>query len=117
MPQTIPGVKVTLYLNRDTTATHGFLHEDILRMLAERGIRGASVLRPYAGFGAHHMLHTEGAGPVAGEHLPVLIVFVEEEHRANAVLPELLEMVTDGMVEAHPTQILKIASQPEKVIA
>jgi len=35
----------------------------------------------------------------------------------DAILDELLAMVTDGLIEAHPTTILKNVASPEKVIS
>lgn len=103
-----PATKVTIYLNRDTSSSNGFLHDEILQHLQKNGVHGATVLRPYAGFGIHGRLHKEGAGDVAGLHLPVLICFIEAAQKVEAVLAPLLEMVIDGLVEAHPTEILKI---------
>jgi len=112
-----PALKVTIHLNRDTGAAHGFLPDEILSFLQGSGIEGATVLQPYAGYGAHKQLHTAGAGDVAGLHLPAIIYFVEEQQKVDAILDELLAMVTDGLIEAHPTTILKNVASPEKVIS
>jgi PII-like signaling protein len=112
-----PAFKVTIHLNRDTDTERGFLRDELLRFLQSSGIAGATVLHATAGFGAHHRLHQEGAGAVAGEHLPVVLSFIDTEERVIAILPGLLEMVSDGMVEAHPTHILKRAVSESKVIA
>jgi uncharacterized protein len=110
-------LKVTLHLNSDTSNKDAFLHQDILQFLQRSGIAGATVLHAHAGFGSHHQLHTEGAGPVAGEHLPILISFIDVEERVRAVLPELLAMVSDGLVEMHPVEILKFAATTPKVVS
>jgi uncharacterized protein len=110
-------VKVTVYLNQDTGAEHGFLGDEILRYLQSSRIHGATVYHPHGGFGMHGRLHTSGAGDVAGLHLPVVICFVDTQERVNAVLPALLAMVTDGLVEAHPTEILRHVSTSERVIS
>jgi PII-like signaling protein len=112
-----PALKVTIYLNQDTGSKEGFLHEDILRFLKKRGIDGATVLRAYAGFGAHHMQHRGDAGDIAAEHLPMVVWFIDETTKVRGVLPELLTMVTDGLVEAHPTEVLKNITTAEKVLA
>lgn len=117
MLQAGPAIKVTIHLNQDTGAQHGFLHKEILTFLYEQGIEGATMLRADAGFGTHHRLHTLGAGDVEGLHLPVILYFIEKQDKVDAVLPTLLEMVTDGLVEAHPTQILKNISTAEKVLS
>lgn len=111
--------KVTIYLNKDTGAKHGFLHDEILSYLQSNdvGIGGATVLHAYAGFGSHGRLHKSDEGDISGLHLPVVIFFVEEQAKVSAVLPALLEMVTDGLIEAHPTEILKSVAGSEKVLA
>jgi uncharacterized protein len=117
MLQAGPALKVTIHLNQDTGSTKGFLYEDILRFLKESGIDGATALRAHAGFGAHHRQHREDVGGVAAEHLPMIVYFVDERSKVENILPQLLMMVSDGLVEAHPTEILKNISTPEKVLA
>jgi uncharacterized protein len=114
-----PAMKVTIYLNQDTSSAQGFLHDEILAFLREKGVGvgGATVLRPYAGFGSHGRLHKSDDGDVGGLHLPVVIFFVETTEKVNSILPSLLERVVDGLVEAHPTQILKNITGAEKVIS
>jgi PII-like signaling protein len=117
MLQAGPALKVTVHLNQDTGSARGFLYDDILRFLQERGIEGATALRAHAGFGAHQKLHSKDAGDVAGQHLPVLIYFVDEASKVNAIMPALLDLVTDGLVEAHPTEVLKNISTSAKVLS
>jgi hypothetical protein len=117
MLQAGPAIKVTVHLNQDTSSTKGFLHDDILSFLQEHGIEGATAFRADAGFGVHRHLHTRGAGNVEGQHLPVIIYFVDEPARVHAVIPELLAMVTDGLVEMHPTEVLKNITTAEKVLS
>ena len=112
-----PAIKVSIHLNRDTGAMHGFLVDEIIAFLRRSGIEGATMLQAHAGFGAHGRLHTEGAGDVAGLHLPVVIYFIEEQQKVDGILEELLFMVTDGLIEAHPTTILKNVTSSEKVIS
>jgi PII-like signaling protein len=112
-----PAMKVTVHLNQDTGSARGFLYDDILQFLQDRGIDGATALRAHAGFGAHQRLHSRDAGSVAGEHLSALIYFVDEVAKVKAILPELLAMVTDGLVEAHQTEVLKSITTAEKVLS
>jgi uncharacterized protein len=105
-----PAKKVTIHLNEDTSASHDFLYKEIFQFLYERGVSGASLIRPAAGFGSHHQLHMAGDDSVAGEHLPVRIEFVETRETVDTLLPALCEFITDGLVEAHDTVILKSAA-------
>jgi uncharacterized protein len=119
MLQAGPAMKVTIYLNQDTGSRHGFLSDEILALLQDKriGVAGATVLRPYAGFGEHHHLHKAYAGDIGGLHLPLVIFFVDSSAKVNSILPALLDLVTDGLVEAHPTEVLKSVVGKEKVIS
>jgi PII-like signaling protein len=117
MLQAGPALKVTIHLNQDTGSTGGFLYEDILRFLKESGIAGATAVRAHAGFGSHHRQHRGDAGDVTAEHLPMLVYFIDERPKIEGLLPTLLAMVTDGLVEAHPTEVLKTIATAEKVLA
>lgn len=108
-----PAVKITIHINQDTSSRKDFLHNEILAFLYEHGVSGATILKPFAGFGSHHHLHTSGAGSVEGEHLPVRIEFIEKQGKIDALLPELHELVTDGLIEAQQTVILKVAGPRE----
>ncbi len=109
-----PAKKVTIYLNEDTSSKHDFLYKEIFEFLLERGVSGASLIRPAAGFGKHRRIHSQHGEGVTGQHLPVQIEFIETPDRFDALLPELARRITDGMIEAHDTTILKLVSmEPE----
>ncbi|GAA3763711.1 DUF190 domain-containing protein [Terriglobus aquaticus] len=114
-----PATKVTIYLNQDTGSPQGFLRDEILTFLRQKevGIGGATVLHAFAGYGSHGQLHKADEHDVAGLHLPVVIFFVEAQEKVESILPALLDLVTDGMIEAHPTQILKRVASKERVIS
>jgi uncharacterized protein len=105
-----PALKVTIHVNADVSSRVNFLHDDILQFLLKRGVAGATLLRVQAGFGTHHRLHTQGAAGVEGEHLSVRIEFIESKDSVDALLPDLYELVSDGIIEVQATTILKVAS-------
>jgi len=111
-----PGLatKVTIHLNEDTGAGHDFLYAEIFTFLRERGVAGATLIRPAAGFGSHHRTHSaQGDDEGEREHLPVRIEFIETRHAADALLPSLCELITDGLIEAHDTTVIKAAAREE----
>lgn len=109
-----PAKKVVIHLNEDTTATDDFLYREIFSFLLERGVAGATLLRPQAGFGAHHRAHSVDGAGAAGEHLPVRIEFVESVESVNGLLPALCDLLTDGLVEVQETFIVKTATAKER---
>ncbi|HUB81435.1 MAG TPA: DUF190 domain-containing protein [Bryobacteraceae bacterium] len=102
--------KVTVHLNEDTSAQSDFLSREIISLLLREGVAGATVLRPEAGFGTHHRVHTKEGGIDTAHHMPLRIEFVEAAEKVENILPALLELVTDGLIEAHDTVILKVAA-------
>ena len=110
-----PAKKVTIYLNDDTPSKNDFLYSEVFSFLLASGVSGANLIRPDAGFGFHHRIHQAELGPGAGEHMPVRIEFVDSIEKVTQLLPELCELVTDGLIEVHDTTIYKTANQPEPV--
>jgi len=106
-----PGLakKVTIYLNDDTTSRSDFLSREIVSLLLKQGVAGATVLRPESGFGFHHRLHTQEGGIDTALHMPLRIEFIDTEQKIETLLPLLQELVTDGLIEAHDTVVLKVA--------
>lgn len=105
--------KITIHLNEDTTAQRDFLYKEIFSFLRERGVSGAELIRPAAGLGRHHRTHSAEGGPGENEHLPMRIEFIETAAAAEALLPSLCELVTDGLIEAHDTTVIKAAVREE----
>ena len=105
--------KITIHLNEDTTARHDFLYNEIFSFLRERGVAGATLIRPSAGFGSHHRAHSTEGELAEREHLPVRIEFIETKDAADSLLPSLCELVTDGLIEAHETTVIKAAVREE----
>jgi uncharacterized protein len=106
--------KVTIHLNADTSSHTDFLSSEILALLFEHGVAGATVTRPEAGFGSHHRMHTPGGGIDADRHMPIQIEFIESKANLEALLPRLEKLLTDGVIEAHDTTILKVAVESRR---
>jgi PII-like signaling protein len=102
-----PAKKITLHLNEDTSSRHDFLYKEIFAFLRERGVAGATLTRPAAGFGSHHRTHSTEGGEDEREHLPVRIEFIETAFAVDALLPALCALVTDGLIESQDITILK----------
>jgi hypothetical protein len=101
--------KVTIHLNEDTSSQSDYLSREIISLLLKQGVAGATVLRPEAGFGSHHRIHTEEGGADTAQHMPLRIEFIDTEQNIRTLLPLLQELVTDGLIEAQDTVILKVA--------
>ena len=104
-----PAKKITIHLNEDTSSRTDYLSREIIALLLRQGVAGATVLRPEAGFGTHHRVHTQEGGTDTNQHMPLRIEFIDTEQNINALLPLLRELVTDGLIEAQDTMVLLAA--------
>jgi hypothetical protein len=104
-----PAKKITIHLNEDTSSRTDYLSHEVLALLLRQGVAGATVLRPEAGFGVHHRVHTQEGGIDTNQHMPLRIEFIDTEQNINALLPLLRELVTDGLIEAQDTMVLLTA--------
>ncbi len=104
-----PAKKVIIYFNEDTSSRHDFLSREILSLLLKEGVAGATLLRPEAGFGSHHRMHSAEGGLNTAHHMPLRIESIDTAQSVESLLPTLCDLVTDGLIEAHDTTILKIA--------
>ena len=100
-----PAKKVTIYLNEDVKYHHGLLYQAVMRFLLEKGVAGATAIRCLSGFGSHHQMHTPKFEALA-EHLPIRIEFVDAPERVDALLPELGEIVTDGLIAVQEVTVM-----------
>jgi PII-like signaling protein len=101
-----PAKRVTIFINEDTR--HGIepLWKAVFEFLVHRQAAGATVLRPWMGFGSHHHVRSPDMEATM-EHLPVRIEFVDTPERVQELLPTLYDMVTDGLIEVQDTTVIK----------
>jgi len=81
------------------------LVEVIVNRARERGMAGATVLHGTMGFGAHSRMHTAKILRLS-EDLPVVIEIVDKPERIEAFLPELDEMIVEGLVTLEKVRVM-----------
>ena len=104
-----PAKKITVYVGEDVHHHGEPLYLAVLNYLFYHGVSGCTVTKGVAGFGADHHLHTARILELS-ENLPIKIEFVEAQETLDALLPKLLQMVGEGLVEIQDTHILKAAT-------
>jgi hypothetical protein len=106
------GYLVRIYIG-ESDQWHGRpLYQQIVELLRERGIAGATALRGIEGFGAKAHLHTTRILRLS-EDLPVLIEAVDQEDRIRSILPELDAMVGDGLITLERVEVIVHRSSQE----
>ena len=81
------------------------LYEAIVEEARRRGMAGATVLRGFLGFGASSRIHTAKVLRLS-EDLPVVVEIVDTEERIDAFLPELDQMIDEGLVTLEKVRII-----------
>jgi PII-like signaling protein len=109
--------KITVYVGEDVHHHGEPLYLAVLNYLFYHGVSGATVTKGVAGFGPDHRLHTARILEVS-ENLPIKIEFIEAPEKLDELLPKLLQIVGEGLVEAQETTILKSATAktPETIL-
>jgi uncharacterized protein len=90
---------------------HQPLYEAIVLKARERGLAGATVLRGPMGFGARSRLHTAKILRLS-EDLPVIIEIVDKEEKIQGFLPDLDQMVGDGLVTLEKVHVIAYRPTP-----
>lgn len=111
-----PAQRVVIHLNEDAASEGDYLYVEIISFLFAQDVSGATVLRGHSGFGIHHRIHTQGAPGMSGEHLPIRVEFLESARKVENLMPRLIELVTDGVIEVQATNIVHVAqpAQPRQ---
>jgi CBS-domain-containing membrane protein/PII-like signaling protein len=82
------------------------LYLAILEVLRSGGCAGGTVLRGLAGFGANSLIHTAALVELSTD-LPVVVTFVDRAERVARVLPEIAEMVQEGLITVSTAEVVK----------
>ncbi|MFE2103788.1 MULTISPECIES: DUF190 domain-containing protein [unclassified Streptomyces] len=99
-------VRLTVYIGEDDTWHHKPLYSEIVHRAHAAGLAGASVFRGIEGFGASSRIHTTRLLSLS-EDLPVAIVVVDTEERVRAFLPQLDELVGEGLVTVEECEVIR----------
>ncbi|MDH6128913.1 DUF190 domain-containing protein [Kitasatospora sp. GP82] len=90
-------LRVTVFVGESDTWHHRPLYSEIVHRAHAAGLAGASVFRGIEGFGASSLVHTARLLSL-GEDLPVAVVIVDTAERVRAFLPQLDELVEEGLM-------------------
>jgi PII-like signaling protein len=101
-----PALRVTIFIGENDTWHHRPLHSEIVHRAHAAGLAGASVFHGVEGFGASSRIHTSRLLSLS-EDLPVAVVIVDTEARVRAFLPELDELVSQGLVMLDDCEVIR----------
>jgi PII-like signaling protein len=99
------GLLLRIFVGESDTWHGKPLYSEIVRVVRERGLAGATVLRGIEGFGAHSRVHTSRILRLS-EDLPVVVEIVDRAERVREVLPVLDEMIGEGLLTLERVQVI-----------
>jgi PII-like signaling protein len=105
-------LRVTIFIGENDTWHHKPLFTEIVHRAHAAGLAGASVFRGIEGFGASSLIHTQRLLSLS-EDLPVAIVIVDTEDRIRAFLPQLDELVVEGLVILDDCEVIRYVGRGE----
>ncbi|MEU6754893.1 DUF190 domain-containing protein [Streptomyces sp. NPDC046685] len=99
-------LRVTIFIGESDLWHHKPVYTEIVHRAHKAGLAGASVFRGVEGFGASSLIHTVRLLSLS-EDLPVAVVIVDSEERVRAFLPELDELVVEGLVILDDCEVIR----------
>jgi len=106
-------LRLTVHIGENDTWHHKPLYAEIVHRAHAAGLAGASVFRGVEGFGASSLIHTSRLLSLS-EDLPVAVVIVDTEPRVREFLPQLDELVTEGLVTLDDCEVIRYVGRHEK---
>lgn len=106
-------LRVTVFIGENDTWHHKPLYTEIVHRAHTAGLAGASVFRGCEGFGASSLIHTTRLLSLS-EDLPVAVIIVDTEERVRAFLPQLDELVTEGLVILDDCEVIRYVGRAEE---
>ena len=97
--------RLSIHVDESVQYRHHPLYTEIVHRAHARGLAGATVLRGIEGYGASNHIHTTRMLSLS-QDLPLVVVIVDSEERIAAFLPELEQIVGDGLIVLEDVQVL-----------
>ena len=98
--------RITVYLGETDRWHHHPVYTEIVHRAHAAGLAGATVLRGIEGYGRSSRIHTTRILSLS-EDLPVVVVIVDTDEKVRAFLPQLDELVSEGLVVLDRVEVVR----------
>jgi len=105
--------RLTIFVGESHRWHHHPVYVEIIHRAHRAGLAGASAFRGIEGFGASSRIHRDRLLAV-GRVLPIAIVIVDEESRIREFLPQLDEVVQQGLVIIDDVEVYRYVGGQER---
>ena len=106
-------LRLTVHIGENDSWHHKPLYTEIVHRAHAAGLAGASVFHGIEGFGASSLIHTSRLLSLS-EDLPVAVVIVDSETRVREFLPQLDELVTEGLVTLDACEVIRYVGRDDR---
>ncbi|HET7475657.1 MAG TPA: DUF190 domain-containing protein [Dermatophilaceae bacterium] len=107
-----PALRLTVLVGESDRWHHRPLFAEIVHRAHRAGLAGATVLHGVEGFGATSRIHTSRLLSLS-EDLPVVIVIIDSHDRIREFLPQLDELVTEGLVVLDDCEVIRYVGREQ----
>jgi uncharacterized protein len=101
-----PARRLTVFIGEDDQWHHKPLYTEIVHRARAAGLAGASVFRGLEGYGASSRIHTTRILSLS-QDLPLAVVIVDSGERIEQFLPQLDELVSEGLVILDDVDVIR----------
>jgi uncharacterized protein len=108
-----PALRLTIFVGESDQWHHRPLYTEIVHRAHAVGLAGASVLRGVEGYGASNHIHTTRLLSLSDD-LPVAVIIVDAEERIRAFLPQLDELISEGLAIVDPVEVIRYVGRAGK---
>jgi len=103
--------RLTIFIGEADRHGHTPLATEIVQRAHKAGLAGASVFRGVEGYGASNHIHTTRILSLSDD-LPIAVIIVDTEEAIQSFLPDLDELITEGLVILDDVEVIKYVGRP-----
>ena len=105
--------RLTIFIGESDHHGHTPLATEIVHRAHKAGLAGATVLRGVEGYGASNHVHTTRILSLSDD-LPIAVIIVDTDERIQGFLPDLDELITEGLVILDDVEVIKYLGRAPK---
>lgn len=98
--------RLMVFVGESDQCHHHPVYTEIVHRAHRAGLAGATVLRGVEGYGASNHVHTSRILSLS-EDLPVVVVIVDAAERVDAFLPQLDDVISEGLVVVDDVEVVR----------
>ena len=106
-------VLMRVFIGEGDRDGHRPLYESLVELFRHAGFAGVTVLRGVAGFGAHSVYHSDKLLRLS-QDLPLVIEVVEEQEKIDAIMPQIDEKMSGGMITIEKATVIRYSHKHEE---